>query len=219
MTYNEFTTQVRRLLYKDADNPDTMVQELIDQSIRSWAGNMQGLIDTYKVKNVNTFASTDFTTECRASQGDLPAGCDLTEIIIYTPDENTSDDLTCPEPHYPKYYPWEKRFSLINGEVECYSVTVDPDMTEFYVYPVIEEGDSVKVLWDGLKNDYSGDDEVQWNVDAIPCCAAYVNARIAEVRDEKIQRAREFDRQYETLKRRVYLNEDKRRKAKRTGTR
>ena len=219
MTYNDFITRVRRLLYTDADNPETTVQELIDQSVRSWAAEMQGLVDNYKTNNVETMASTDFTTDCRASIGDLPAGCDLQEVMIYTPDKNTDDDLTCPVPNYPKYYPWSHRHNLIEGNAECYSVSIDPDLVEFLVYPVIEEGDTVKVFWDGYKTDYGGEDDVPWRDDAIPCCAAYVNARIAETRDEKTQRARDYQSRYERLKRRVYLNEDKRKNVKRVGNR
>ena len=215
MTYNQFITQVKPLLFLDAENPETTVQGLIDQSIRAWAMEMQGLIQTYRAGNVNTLASTDFTTECKASKGNLPIGCDLSEITIIKP----GLDEDCPHIYYPKYYSWERRKGLIEGTVDCHSVSIDPQMVEFYVFPVIEDGTPVKIYWEGMKNDYSNDDEVPFGADAIACCADYVNSRIASIRDDKTQRSRDFQQRYEQSKRRVYLNEERRSSMRQVGRR
>lgn len=206
MTYSEFTNKVFALLLYDYDNPDVESNEYIDQLARSWMVEMQYFVNNFKIKNENTYTEDDFIVECEGARVTLPAELEkLIRVEFKYPEDRSEEGLSgCQEVIAMKPIRWDDRNDLINPEVNgtpCYSYAIDRRATEIYVHPYpkndAESGpQEIVVTWEGIKQDYSGDDSVPFGFDCIKNCADFVNAELARKKEDKLQRYNSFYESY-----------------------
>jgi hypothetical protein len=81
---------------------------------------------------------------------------------------------------------WSERMSIITGTIRDRNVwVVDPRSNRFYV-PKLEEGEELRLFWDGLKIDFAGNDTLPWGEEAAEAVSHFVNAQLARNSKDKM---------------------------------
>ena len=161
MTYAEFVAKVKENLPVDADRLNigvvTSGTSFIDNKLRSALIELQHLIDPLRVGHETIYRPDDMVLDGLSSLGVRPEGAAIIRAwYAKTGQPATRKDVGT--------YDWVNRFDLSSGSAVLggcsYIIALDPNSSDFVLYPKLEEGYQLHLEWNGLKLVFADSDEL-----------------------------------------------------------
>lgn len=145
----------------------------LDVLMRQAVIDIQSHIILYRAGHQTNYALADVAAEGSTSKGNLPGGMVMRDAYFVT----VNADGSCVQAPM-TLYDWGKRFNLINN-AECindadYKLSLNPECTQFYVYPALDDNHEVSIFWDGLKSDFQDSDTTPFDDACALAVAEYV---------------------------------------------
>lgn len=203
MTWLEFKQGVYELITVDAERMGS--EAFVNRQIALAVDDLQSHVEFYRIGHETTYEVDDLTDDGYASRGELPAGAYLRELYHVKVGNNCVS-----RPLY--WWDYSNRRDLKCGAVGIgcrgtwFRYTVDPQMRSFWVYPRVTSGYQVKIVWDGKKTSFEDEDSVPFDEPVTLLVAEWVKMKMAREVDRDLQTARDYERSYFGLRRRIYLD-------------
>ena len=178
MTWATFKQAVKDQLTVDAQR--LSLNNYIEALIKRAVLDLQRYITCLREGHETTYAADDLDTVANASSGTMPDNAEFRSAWYVTTGTNC-----CRQPLV--LYPggWANRHDLIcqhAGVTNCqYYIVINPQATEFIVFPLVESDREVQVTWDGVKLDFDDEDElpVVYDDTVVNAVGLYVKAHLA----------------------------------------
>src|SRR5687767_8873287 len=172
MIWSEFKASVRTYLPVESDRLNVGeggATSLFDLFLRQGGSELQSLVPSLRVNHETIFRPADVTIDEEASVGNLPEGARPKEAYYYKTDERCYRTPL-------NLYSWDNRFDLICGSVNVATISVDPHLKTFYLYPKLETDYALSIIWDGTKLDFTDGETVPFDEQSVQAVADYVGA-------------------------------------------
>ncbi len=217
MTWDDFKDEVKGLL--TVDQGRLGAEDFIEQKLKLGVLDLQSHIEFYTAGHEDTLDAGDFTDNGSASTADLPSGCRVQEAYICRTNADDDEDVT---EHPVLLHDWEKRLELINGEVTLLDnngrMAISPQGVTYLVYPAIKDGVeatdgsgktydyTLKLVWNGKKHDFAGDDETPFDLEEAEAVALYVKSYIAKDFEKDLAMSQSLLADYLKKRQKLYLD-------------
>ena len=181
LTWAEFKEEVLKLLPVDRRRVGAGIQDedgedgYLTATIKQGCIDLQQFVPRYRVNHEWIYLPEDLVVEGAASRGVLPQQSLIRDVWLWVEDSTT---------RYPVInFPWDRRFELVNGEETLPDnqgrIATDANQYTFYLYPEVAEGNAISMHGDGIKTDFSDDEQVPFDPQAAGAVADYLKGRIA----------------------------------------
>lgn len=191
MTWGEYVILVKEQLGVDAERRG--IEKLRSRVIRNSVVDLQRFIAGYKEGHVKIFAPEDLILQEHAMLGEMPSGAVPQAFYIYS---TKADAAGVRRPLIRQnrldFVDWFHRQAMIGGRSPrsyCYSIS--PTGRSFYIHPILNDETVLKLVWTGLRQDFSDFEDVPFPEEAAEASAAFTKWRILLEVDKRVDLARE----------------------------
>lgn len=214
MNWTDFHAAVSSFLGPYAQDKNPIRRRQIEQAIRSGCLRLQQVIEAYQTGHETSFEGSDLIVDCHAQRGDMPDGATVRSVWLHR-EENDCDH---PKSIRLRQVEWVERSKMISGEIRNRNIwTIDPRGNRFYIAPLLQEDESLLIIWDGLKIDFDENDTLPWGEEAAEIVSHFVNAHLERMARDKINNYDSFMRDWQQGVALLSVRENERRIAKEIG--
>jgi hypothetical protein len=204
MTWAEFKAAVKVLLTTDANRAGAT--SYVDALIRLGITDLQHFIKAMRTGFITVYYPEDLDTAGETSFGNMPGAVTVTSMYM-----TKSGHTCCRVPYLPYPGGWEHRFDLTcqSAGLKDHNWSVfDPFGETFGVYPALEEGYEVEMVWDGVRLGWDDEDTMPtaYTDERVALAVAeFVKARVAREVKNDMNMAGSYQQSYNALRQQLYL--------------
>lgn len=163
------------------------LSDRVTKEIEAGTRDLLHFARAYQKGHEDTFQEADVTAEGLASLGTIPDQAQFREAFIKYPSATDEDDdiddaveERCNERPC-SLVPWSERSEKLICTNECVErITIDPKGGTFLVHPALVDGEiELRVVYDGMKIEWSGSDNTPFDDDAVRVVGMWVNRELS----------------------------------------
>jgi len=214
MIWSEFQESVRTLLTVDAQRKGAGIQNYIDSIILSGVIELQQYIPSLRSMNRDTFYYDQLKPSKHIEMQGIQQGftngrSKITKAVVLKPQGESVIAIEL------NRWPWEKRNSL---SMECLSdcrsarfpgkiMDCKRHNNSFYLYPSLSEDELLVLDWEGVKTNFTENDETPYDHRVIKVISDYAKAHIVREVDKDLQLYKEYYGMYIKERSVLFLDE------------
>lgn len=214
MIWSEFQESVRTLLTVDAQRKGAGIQNYIDSIILSGVIELQQYIPSLRSMNRDTFYSDQLKPSKHIEMQGIQQGftngrSKITKAVVLKPQGESVVAIEL------NRWPWENRNSLA---MECLSdcrsarfpgkiMDCKRHNNSFYLYPSLSEDELLVLDWEGVKTNFTDNDETPYDHRVVKVVSDYAKAHIVREVDKDLQLYKEYYGMYIKERSVLFLDE------------
>lgn len=195
MTWAEFVDAVE--VHLTVYTRVATLQAWIAQLIKAGAVDVQQAVPYYQTGHEDWLAVDDLDELDFVHVGDAPAG-EITNMKISLSDSSSDEFVTL------EWVAWANVPAMKAGAVDdTPRFAVSPTGRTFILCPHLQDGEALVIEWNGVKYDFSDNDETPFDEPMAHAVAEYVMARLVRRVDHDLNEANSYNASFILLKRKL----------------
>jgi hypothetical protein len=169
IAWSDFVDLVKQHTPVEADRENVAVgvsagkKSLYELYVRGGYANLMRYVPYYQIENVTEYQEVDVVKEGLASKLALPEASKIRFAKVQFQLNNSTSQANP--------FPWDKRQSLIDGANRGTGrnflkptkplIAVSPHNDFAYIYPALQEGVELAIIWDGVRKSFKDTDQIR----------------------------------------------------------